>query len=74
MALFLTPRQHGKPAIEECFFRLAVEEHRGTLIYGRAGVALSARGGDGWIRRPGADERLRSNGLRRRTRIGALRA
>jgi PAS domain S-box-containing protein len=44
MALFLSPPQHGKPAIEECFFRLAVEEHRGTLIYGRAGVALSARG------------------------------
>ncbi len=44
MALFLAPPQHGKPAIEECFFRLAVEERRGTLIYGRAGVALSARG------------------------------
>jgi len=44
MAFFLSPPQHGKPAIEECFFRLAVEEHRGTLIYGRAGVALSARG------------------------------
>jgi PAS domain S-box-containing protein len=44
MALFLSSPQHGKPAIEECFFRLAVDEHRGTLIYGRAGVALSARG------------------------------
>jgi PAS domain S-box-containing protein len=44
MALFLSPPQSGKPAIEECFFRLAVEDHRGTLIYGRAGVALSARG------------------------------
>ena len=31
-------------AIEECFFRLACEERCGTLIYGRAGVALSARG------------------------------
>jgi PAS domain S-box-containing protein len=44
MALFLSPPQSGKPATEECFFRLAVEEHRGTLIYGRAGVSLSARG------------------------------
>ncbi len=44
MALFLSPPLHGKPAIEECFFRLAVEEHRSTLIYGRAGVSLSARG------------------------------
>ena len=44
MALFLSPPQHGRAAIEECFFRLAVEEHRGTLIYGRAGVAFSARG------------------------------
>jgi PAS domain S-box-containing protein len=44
MALFLSPPANGKPAIEECFFRLAVEEHRGTLIYGRAGISLSARG------------------------------
>ncbi|HEY1503121.1 MAG TPA: PAS domain-containing sensor histidine kinase, partial [Stellaceae bacterium] len=44
MALFLSPPLNGKPATEECFFRLAVEERRGTLIYGRAGVALSARG------------------------------
>jgi len=43
-ALFLSPPLHGKPAIEECFFRLAVEERRGTLIYGRAGVVLGARG------------------------------
>ncbi len=44
LALFLSPPLHGKPAIEECFFRLAWEERCGTLIYGRAGVALSARG------------------------------
>jgi PAS domain S-box-containing protein len=44
VALFLSPPHRGKPAIEECFFRLALEERRGTLIYGRAGVALGARG------------------------------
>ena len=44
LALFLSPPLHGKPAIEECFFRLACEERCGTLIYGRAGVALSACG------------------------------
>ncbi|HWE76508.1 MAG TPA: PAS domain-containing sensor histidine kinase [Stellaceae bacterium] len=44
MARFLAPPKHGRPASEECFFRLAVEERRGTLIYGRAGVALSPRG------------------------------
>ncbi|HWE07189.1 MAG TPA: PAS domain S-box protein, partial [Rhizomicrobium sp.] len=44
MALFLSAPSHGKPATEECFFRLAIDERRGTLIYGRAGVSLSARG------------------------------
>ena len=44
VALFLSPPQHGRPATEECFFRLAVEERHGTLIYARAGVAFSARG------------------------------
>jgi PAS domain S-box-containing protein len=44
MKLWLSPPEHGKPKIEECFFRLAAEEPRGTLLYGRSGVTLSRRG------------------------------
>jgi PAS domain S-box-containing protein len=44
MRLWLSPPEGGKPKIEECFFRLAVEKRPGTLIYGRSGVALSRRG------------------------------
>jgi PAS domain S-box-containing protein len=44
MKLWLSPPEGGKPKIEECFFRLAVEERRGELIYGRSGVAFSRRG------------------------------
>ncbi|HVA11822.1 MAG TPA: ATP-binding protein [Stellaceae bacterium] len=44
LALWLSPPEGGKPKTEECFFRLAGDERRGTLIYGRSGVALSRRG------------------------------
>jgi PAS domain S-box-containing protein len=44
LSLFLSPPENGKPKIEECFFRLLSEERRGTLLYGRSGVALSKRG------------------------------
>lgn len=44
MKLWLSAPEHGKPKIEECFFRLAVEKRPGTLIYGRSGVVLSRRG------------------------------
>jgi PAS domain S-box-containing protein len=44
VASWLAPPQGGKPATEECFFRLAGDARRGALVYGRSGVALSRRG------------------------------
>ena len=44
MKLWLSPPDGGKPKIEECFFRLAGDDRRDKLIYGRSGVATSRRG------------------------------